>query len=195
MKKSFINLIGAAVFVLSASFAKAATEFNVSLANSETVKIEVNNSEKNVSISVTDESGSVLYQYDNVAAGAKGFNFSTVPDGRYFIKMENDRTIETTLVTKVNHALKISKNYDFVAKPLFQKKGKNKLNLYFVNLNNSNVEVDVYDKDRTLINSFTSNDAVIEKSLDFSKVLQGNYEIVLSTDKGDNIFSKSFVNE
>ncbi|HEY0299218.1 MAG TPA: T9SS type A sorting domain-containing protein [Arachidicoccus sp.] len=196
MKKILNYSLLVTLFAFVVTIAKASDEdFNISVGKSEVVNVEVVHVAKNLSISVSDANGIMLYEYSNMQSGPKTLDFSKVPDGYYFIKMENEKSIQTTLVEKENNTIHVNKNYGFLVKPVFEKKGKSRLNLYFVNVTKSNVQVDVYDNSHTLIDSFTSSEPVIEKGLDFSKIPAVSYNLVLSVANSDYTFSKSFDNE
>lgn len=190
MKKIFNYILPVVLFTLVAGFAKANDYGNINVISNGIVKVEVSESAKLHNISISDVNGVQLYAFQDMEAGSyKNLDFTAVPDGRYFIKVENNRTIQTTQVDKTAGVLTVSQTPSLLVKPVFKRVG-DKLNVLFMNPTESNVQVDVYDEYNVLINSIQTNDLVIEKALDFSKSLRGNYKVVLAQDS--NIFSTDF---
>ncbi|HTN38012.1 MAG TPA: hypothetical protein VL053_13120 [Arachidicoccus sp.] len=191
MKKFLNYALSALAFTLAVSFAKAnAIGGNINVINNGIVKVEVSNNITAHSISISDANGNQLYELDGLKAGAfKNLDFSFVPDGRYFIKIENEKTIETTQVDKSNGEISITQKPELLVKPIFRRSG-DRLNVYFMNPDKSDVQVDVYNENNVLVNTLQTNDEVIEKAFDFSKSLRGNYKVVLA--QQNNIFSSDF---
>lgn len=183
MKKFFNYVVPAIAFMLAVSFAKA-NEFGdvVNVSNSSIVKVMVGTNASLHEISITDINGVQIYDFNNMKPGSyKNLDFSSVPDGRYFIKVENDKTIETTQVDKQGGLVAIAEKPSLLIKPVFKRNGDH-LNVYFMNQDKQNVQIDVYNEYNVLVNTLQTNDEIVQKALDFSKSLRGDYKVVVSQD-------------
>jgi len=190
MKTKFNYLFLTLAATFTVLFANARTtnpDINLEGGASQTVKIDYGTDAKVVSLNVTDQNGNTLYAYQHPEK-AQSFDFSKVPDGSYYINVENDNTISTTLVSKKDNAIRINKDYRFVLKPVFRQKDK-KLNVYYVNSNRTPVEVDIYDANHEVVYSYTSDDALVQKQFDFSKSAYGVYTVNVSTTDSDRNYS------
>lgn len=187
-KLNYLFLTLAASFtVLLANAKTTVLDINLEGGASQTVKIDYGTDAKVLSLDVTDQNGNTLYTYQHPEK-TQSFDFSKVPDGNYYINVENDKTISTTLVSKKDNAIRINKDYRFIMKPVFQQKDK-KLDLYYVNSNRTPVEVDIYDANHNVVYSYTSDDALVQKQFDFSQSAYGVYTVNVSTTDSDRNYS------
>lgn len=190
MKTKFNYLLLTLAATFTVLFANArTTDLNIDIksGDSQTVNVDYGNDAKVLLLNVTDQSGNTLYTYQHPEK-AQSFDFSKVPDGNYYINVENDKTISTTLVSKKDNAIQINKDYRFVLKPVFQQKDK-KLTVYYVNSNRTPVEVDIYDANHNAVYSYTTDDALLQKQFDFSKSAYGVYTVNVSTTDNDRNYS------
>ena len=186
--KKFIQFgLTAVAFTFMAAFAKAG---NINVVSNGVVKVAVSNINTTHNITVADVNGNSLYELNNMKAGSfKNIDFSMVPDGTYYIKVENAKSIETTQVQKVDGAVTIADESTLFVKPIFRREGS-VLNVFFNNPENKTVEINVYNQNGTLVNTVQSDSDAIAKGFDFSKSLHGNYRVVLAQD--NYVFSTDF---
>ncbi|MDE1190611.1 MAG: T9SS type A sorting domain-containing protein [Arachidicoccus sp.] len=190
------NLVIYLMLVIAGSFtASAANEkmidYTVSVTKNEgeVVTIDFNKAE-NMQVSIMDYNGNILCNYTDIK-NSRSFDFTNLPAGKYFIKVENDHYAETTLVSKNDTTINVKNNYKLVLKPIF-KKEENKMQVYVPNPSNSHVEIDVYDKDNYLVYSYKDNQSVINKVFDFSKSPYGKYTININSANDDINYSTDF---
>jgi len=50
----------------------------------------------------------------------KTFNLELVPNGIYYLDLDNEERVQTTVIAKTNSGLEIEKESDFVFKPLYK---------------------------------------------------------------------------
>ena len=187
MKKFIQYSLTVPVFTLMAAFAKAG---NINVLSNGIVKVEINDAPTAHNISVLDETGNNLYELSDMKAGSfKNIDFSNVPDGTYYIKVENSRSIETTQVQKVDGQVTVASQASLFVKPIFRREG-NVLNVFFNNPDKKDVEINVYNQSGTVVNTVKTSENEVSKGFDFSKSLHGNYKVVLSQD--DYVFSTDF---
>jgi len=191
MKKFIQYSLTAVAFTLMTAFAKADNIYgNINVLSNGIVKVMISDVPTAHEISVSDANGNSLYELNNMKAGSfKNIDFSMVPDGTYYIKVENNRSIETTQVDKIDGAVTISSKSSLFVKPIFRREG-DVLNVFFSNPDQKDIEINVYNQNGSLINTVKSDAASIAKGFDFSKSLHGNYKVVLSQDS--YVFSTDF---
>lgn len=193
MKKLIPVSLTAVVFFLAATFAKAdniIANSNVVSSGMGIVKVMANSSLAVHSITVYDDNGVSLYELNDMKSGSfKKIDFSRVPDGTYYIKVENKRSIETTRIQKIDGSVSVSENATLFIKPIFRKRGKI-LDVFLDNPYKKDVEISVYNQTGSLVNTVHSEDSAIAKGFDFSKRLHGKYKVVLSMD--DYVFNTDF---
>lgn len=190
--KKFIKLsLTVAAFTLLAALANAANNSgNINVVSNGVVKVMINDAPNSHDIAISDANGNNLYELTGLKAGSfKNIDFSMVPDGTYYIKLENKRSIETTQIVKFDGAVSIAEESDLFVKPLFRRNG-NIINVFFTNLAKKEVNIDVYNQNGVLVNSVKSDAGSVAKAFDFSKSLHGNYRVVLSQD--NYVFSEDF---
>ncbi|HEU0227508.1 MAG TPA: T9SS type A sorting domain-containing protein [Arachidicoccus soli] len=177
--KKIISYLMIAVFTFTAVLAKA-SDINVDInnANNEMVTITVNNDNLREAISIMDVNGTVLYYTNNLPEGTvKNLDFSSVPDGQYFIKIETGNTTKAISIIKNLHDLNISAEKDLLLKPTFVKRNDNKVNVFYNNEQLATVSLNIYDNNDNLVQTISGNDLQFQKTLDFSKVPRGTYTI------------------
>ena len=191
MKKFIQYSLTAVAFTLMTAFAKADNIYgNINVLSNSVVKVMVSDMPTAHNVSVSDANGNNLYELSDMKAGSyKNIDFSMVPDGTYYIKVENTRSIETTQVDKVDGIVTVSSKSSLFVKPIFRREG-DVLNVFFSNPDQKDIEINVYNQNGSLINTVKTDAASVAKGFDFSKSLHGNYKVVLSQD--NYVFSTDF---
>jgi len=191
MKKFIQYSLTAVAFTLMTAFAKADNIYgNINVLSNSVVKVMVSDMPTAHNVSVSDANGNNLYELSDMKAGSyKNIDFSMVPDGTYYIKVENTRSIETTQVDKVDGIVTVSSKSSLFVKPIFRREG-DVLNVFFSNPDQKDIEINVYNQNCSLINTVKTDAASVAKGFDFSKSLHGNYKVVLSQD--NYVFSTDF---
>lgn len=186
-----------AVFMFTAVLAKA-NDINIDVngSNNEMVTVTVNNTNTNEAISIIDQNGDVLYYTNNWENGnVKNLDFSTVPDGQYFIKIENGNITKAVSIIKDVHSLNVSDEKDLLLKPTFVKRNNNKVNVFYTNEQKVGLSLNIYDSNDNLVQTITSSDLEFQKTLDFSKVPKGTYRIAFVSPLLKHDYSTTFENK
>lgn len=144
---------------------------------------------------LTIESGNgVNVYYDAVLKSAdsfaKIFDFSRLEDGEYTVRVKGDEgTAERHFVIEGG---KVKVFYNEVAEPVFKTVGQKAI-IMMPNENNNNYSISVYDTNGEQLYATSENGTSIKRMFDFSKVENGKYQILVSSE--NNKFSFDFVNQ
>ncbi|MDT0685615.1 hypothetical protein [Autumnicola psychrophila] len=177
-------------FLLCMSLQVSAAEGLAVKVSEESIVVEVGNSVKGATLTLKDIHGAILFK-DGLMDG-KSYNrdlsFEDVPEGIYYLHFEDDFHIYTKKITKSKEGLFIeAKASGIVFKPLFRVDDR-KVKFSLPNPEGSHTEVRIYDASGELMLTMVSKDTFVAKTLDFSKVSAGEYEIEVETK--NNTFRK-----
>ena len=183
------TLIKKTVFILTIALGlnMSAADFKVSVNKDNTVTISLDKLDTDTSITLKDYKGNMIYN-GTFNKQTQHLNLQELPDGMYFIVVDDTYKVEESTIVKENNSLKImSEEKIIVFKPSFKVKGK------FVRMSLTNPEqkmatFTVYNEQGTVVGKATGKDLVIKKTFDFSK---GKYsDFVIETQIGDHRFTK-----
>lgn len=180
----FKSLIFALPFLLAGKLSASVTN---------TLKIEPDANEKsiylsfkgnqsiNVLIQIKDENEAILHQEQviNQIDFSKKFNLKNLPEGIYFIEVEDElkEIVQPIEISASNVNVDPSNRIDSY-KPVYQFKN-NKLDINFLAINSEKVTVEVFDFQNLLIfdQEFENAGKSFGERLDLSKLQKGNYRI------------------
>lgn len=136
-------------------------------------------------VDITDAYGVKLYSSKTVTPTSvmkKKYDFSDLDDGTYLFKVKVDKETTTKVLEIENGEVELVESRKSID-PLFHKDDK-MLNLTYLNFQEEDVKLYVYDSNRTLLaESKLGNDIAIHKSVDISKLRYGLYEVVITNDR------------
>ncbi|MFX0557587.1 hypothetical protein ACOCEA_12375 [Maribacter sp. CXY002] len=163
----------------------------ISLRKDRSVVLKLDASSENVSIRLKDEQLNTIYS-ENLSKGSynKKLNMSDLEDGVYFLSTEDKFKTYSYTIEITGEVVKLvaTKEAD---KPYFRKTSE-KVFVNFLNLDNSNVSLKVYDEEYRLVYTETIKDTfVVEKAFNFEDAVSGTYTVVVSNDA--NTFVEEFV--
>jgi hypothetical protein len=183
IKTIFVTLV--AMFTVNAVMAKKAGNLKVNMqsAKDELTTVEISSGViSHFEIDVTDAYGKVIYSMETDApinSLKKNYDFSKLEDGMYWhtVKIDKEATVNKFEVERGNvEILEVKKSID----PFF-KFEDSMLKMTFLNPQNEDVEVFIYNSSKTLITQANlGNDFSITKAIDFTGNRFGTYEVVLA---------------
>ncbi len=167
------------VILLNTGFMmEAAVDLGIKVLDSQNLMVEINSGSMGNVLLLKDEFGKVLFK-DSITTNStyqKTFNLELVPNGIYYLNLDNESRIQTTAIAKTNSGLEIEKESDFVFKPLYKIEDK-LVRILFANFEQNKTFLKVYDSSGILIGNLNSKEVVLKKTLDFSNVPSGKYRI------------------
>lgn len=131
-------------------------------------------------IKIEDQNGNIVFSDDivDVDKYVKRFDLTQLPQGGYFLKVEN-------AMREVAYSLNVTKNDVSIVgekenvKPVYRKED-GKVYLSLLNLDKSDVKVSVVDElSRVLFNESFEEESIVEKTFNFKDALEGNYTLVI----------------
>ena len=159
---------------------EAAEDLDIKVLDSQNLMVELNSGSKGNVLLLKDKFGKVLFK-DSITTNStyqKTFNLELVPNGIYYLNLDNESRIQSTVIAKTNYGLEIEKESGFVFKPLFKIKDK-QVRLLLSNPEQRKTFLKVYDSSGILVGNLSSKEVELRKTLDFSHVPSGKYKIVI----------------
>lgn len=142
-------------------------------------------------VSVVDTYGVIIYT-EKVESGntySKKFNFKNLPEGIYFIEVE-DTLRETVFGFTVKDSNIIITESRENTKPVFRKK-EEKVFLNLLNLEREEVEIMVLDSENRIVFEETiPGEMVIEKVFNFEDAFKDDYTVVIKNNKDTTYYEK-----
>jgi hypothetical protein len=157
---------------------EAAEDFDIKVLDSQNLMVELKSGSKGDVLLLKDQFGKVLFK-DVITSNStyqKTFNLHLVPNGIYYLKLDNESIIQTTVIAKSNSGLEIEKGSEIVLKPIFKIKDK-QVRVLLSNPEQYKSFLKVYDASGILMANLNSKDVEFKKILDFSNVPSGKYRI------------------
>ena len=175
------NVIKNALLVsfLSIGFMMGATEdLDVKVLENQNLKVELNRGEKGDILLLKNTFGKVLFKDSIGKMGAyeKIFNLELVPNGFYYLNLNKKGSLHITSVKKTENGLEIDELSRFVFKPCFEIE-KSKVRIFLSNPKQITAVMKVYDSKGVLVGNLKSRDLIIKRTLDFSDVPSGIYNV------------------
>lgn len=145
-------------------------------------------------VSIVDIDGVVIYT-EKIEAGSiytKKFDLKNLPEGSYFLEVEEAMTETVFAFVLDNSKIKISKLKENL-KPIFRKKGE-RVFLNLLNLEKEVVKIKIIDSgDRVVFEETISDEMLIEKVFNFDSAFKDNYTVVIKNEK-DTYYENVTVN-
>jgi sRNA-binding regulator protein Hfq len=167
------------VILLNTGFMmEAAEDLGIKVLDSQNLMVELNSGSQGNVLLLKDKFGKVLFK-DSITTNStyhKTFNLELVPNGIYYLNLDNESRIQTTVIAKTNYGLEIEKESGFVFKPIFKIKDK-QVRVLLTNPEQKKTFLKVYDSYGILVGNLNSKEAVLRKTIDFSNVPSGKYRI------------------
>ena len=180
------------VATLMAGGAMASGNLKVNFASNDAdvTVVEITNAKlSDYEIEISDEYGYELYSMETIApigTLSKKYDFSGLDNGIYWYKVKTDKETKTSRIQVDNgtvEVLDIRKSVE----PVF-KMEDNKLKFSFLNFPEEDVKLYVYDaNNKVLAEEKLGNGFAINKAIDLSELVYGDYEVVIANDA--DIFS------
>lgn len=131
-------------------------------------------------IKIEDQNGNIVFSDDIIEVDkyVKRFDLAQLPQGGYFLKVEN-------AMREVVYAINVTKNDVSILseeenlKPVYRKED-GKVYLSLLNLDKSDVKVSVVDaSSRVLFTESFEKELIVEKTFNFKEALEGDYTLVV----------------
>jgi hypothetical protein len=171
------------VLLLNTGFMmEAAEDLDIKVLDSQNLMVELNSGSQGNVLLIKDKFGKVLFR-DSITtnlAYQKTFNLELVPNGIYYLNLDNESRIQITAIAKTNSGLDIEKESGLVFKPLFKIEDKH-VRLLLSNPEQKKTSLKVYDAHGILVGNLKSKEVVLKKTLDFSNVPSGKYWIEIQS--------------
>ena len=183
-KKGFLMVT---MFATLLSFANEASFFTFKNDAKKTVLVLKNVKEGN-QLSIIDNNGIILYKelIEQNGVYSKGFDLTSLPDGKYIFELDKDIQIDTIPFTVSSNNVVFSKKEEkTIFKPFTRVKG-DMLYVTKLSLNNEPLKIDIYfknDIDSKLMYSEKIEDTKnIQKVYKLSGLDKGNYKVIIQTE-------------
>lgn len=167
------------VILLNTGYTMEAAEgLDIKVLDGQNIIVELNGGSKGNILLLKDEFGMVLFK-DSITTNSsyrKAFNLELVPNGIYYLNLDNRSGIQTSVISKTNYGLEIEKEFGLVFKPFFKIINK-QVRVLLTNPEESETFLNVYDSSGILVGNIKSKEMMIKKTLDFSNVPSGKYRI------------------
>jgi len=153
-----------------------------------------NNTEQKYEISLSNESGEVLYRHKTKGEHSKlnkVFDFSKSEFGVYKLKVKRDGESNEQLLTVTKSGVQVGETIK-KTDPIFSYRD-NLLILAFQNHNNEELTLNLYQKADLILSKKMKNTNSIKKGFDLSKLDRGDYSVVFSTE--DEVYEYQFTRE
>jgi len=153
-----------------------------------------NNTEQKYEISLSNESGEVLYRHKTKGEQSKlnkVFDFSKSELGVYRLKVKLDGESNEQLLTVTKSGVQVGETIK-KTDPIFSYRD-NLLILAFQNHNNEELTFNLYQKADLILSKKMTNTNSIKKGFDLSKLDRGEYRVVFSTE--DEVYEYQFTRE
>ena len=142
--------------------------------------LEMDAENNQTSVKFIDNEGNVIHSDSNANTDdyIKKFNLQTLPEGLYYLKIENSlrELVYTLSVNETN--IDVVENRE-ILKPAF-KSQDNKVSLSLLNLKKEDVEIKVLDSSsRIVFEEVLSEEMNIQKAFDFNLAPEDTYTIVV----------------
>ena len=156
----------------------------ISKENTKSLVFEMESKAGSSDIKLVDMNNNIIYTESiRKSEYSKKFDLSNLEEGLYYFTTE-DALRAITYTLKVDRADVTILDEKEKIKPVF-KEEKDILYVNYLNLDKSNVDVEVYNSEDTLIFSEKrENQMTIAKAINFKKAIKGNYTVVVKDSDG-----------
>lgn len=188
--KTKLILTVLAVIIAAAGFAQGKSEFKVTPAGTDQVKVTFNAFQAiPIELTLTDADGNIMYynRTDGESTSMKKIlDFSEVKNGSFQVSLNYGNCTYNTGLEVTRGAIAIGEEVRTMA-PFF-KYENDRLMVSCLNPSLKNVYLSVYQNGQYVTSNKLGKELAIHKSFDLSKLEKGNYEIVLSEKNGSHTY-------
>lgn len=161
-----------------------ANELNLSIStevNSKSLTLEFKTKTADTDLTLIDESNKVLYfeNITDVVIYRKKFDFSELKKGNYKLIVENTLTYTVHSFSLAKDSIEIGDTVE-ESKPFFKVLDK-RMAINFLNLNQDDLTILVYDSEDRIVFSENLNDLVVHKAFNFEKAYADRYTVIMKT--------------
>jgi len=152
----------------------------VALDNSKAVLSAITDPGMNSEISVTDESGNVVYYKESTATTgiSSVFDFAGLNNGNYTFSVKTGTASATQEIAIRNGKMEV-KEAKSQLEPFFAYKD-GVLKVSYLNFDEENVSLYIYDGNKEVYSSAMGNPFVVQSGLNVSELKSGVYDVVLA---------------
>ena len=176
--KNSVKISLLVLFLNTGFMMEAAEDLDIKVLDSQNLKVELESGSQGNVLLLKDKFGKVLFR-DSITTNLtyhKTFNLELVPNGIYYLNLDNETRIQTTAIAKTNYGLEIEKESSFLLKPIYKIEDK-LVRVLFTNSQQKKTFLKVYDSYGIMVANLNSKEAVLMKTFDFSNVPYGKYRI------------------
>jgi len=141
-------------------------------------------------ISLINQWGNMVYfkrSYKKITDYQKAFNFSKLKDGSYQLVLKiNDTTVKRDIKIAGDNLEIGNPSVDY--KPFFVYKNE-RLEFSFLNFGLENLTLNLFKNNELILRSELGNQFTINAGYDLSYLEKGNYDVILTSDEEQYIFS------
>lgn len=181
--KNVLRMSILVVFLLTGVNVKASESFGVRVMDKQNLLVELERVEEGTVLLLQDKNGEILFRDSIMSKESykKILNLEVIPSGTYFLSLEKENRILSTVLVKNSAGVEIKEEVSgIIFKPAY-KVEDGKVRFFLSNPEKNNIQVTVYDENGVEIGSSSSSKAVIRKTFDFSNVPAGNYIMQVKT--------------
>ncbi|SHI95043.1 Por secretion system C-terminal sorting domain-containing protein [Mesonia phycicola] len=168
---------------------QAAKNFDVAVAENQILMVELDDAQEGDMLTLLDVDGKVLFKEAHLNNKfQKSLSLELVPDGTYFLHLEDESSIYAKQIEKKNNTVTIKSDSQIFFKPNFKQVDK-QVKVSFTNPDQKNIQVYIFDANGEVVTTLVNNDLVLKKTFDFSAVPAGDY--MLAVFSGDRSYYRT----
>mgnify|MGYP003681884971 CR=1 FL=1 len=168
---------------------QAAKNFDVAVADNQILMVELEDAQEGDLLTLLDVEGKVLFKDAHLNNKfQKSLSLELVPDGTYFLHLEDENSIYAKEIEKKNNTITVKRDSQIFFKPNFKQIDK-QVKVSFTNPDQKNIQVYVFDANGEVVTNIVNNDLVLKKTFDFSAVPAGDY--MLAVFSGDRSYYRT----
>lgn len=168
---------------------QAAKNFDVAVAENQILMVELDDAQEGDMLTLLDVDGKVLFKEAHLNNKfQKSLSLELVPDGKYFLHLEDESSIYAKEIEKKNNTITVKRDSQIFFKPNFKQVDK-QVKVSFTNPDQKNIQVYIFDANGEVVTTLVNNDLVLKKTFDFSAVPAGDY--MLAVFSGDRSYYRT----
>ena len=188
--KRLINIAVVVIFLTTGFNVYAADRIDVKIQENNTLLVEVGKAEQGAYLVLEDMNGEILFKdsFINRALYQMTVNLSTMPEGTYFLRLDKEYAVLTSIIVKTETGLQVKEGTSEIA---FKPRFKVENDMVLVQLTNPSeipTKLRVYTSSGELVGECEGRKSIFKKTLDFSQMPVGEYVIRILN--GDNSYIK-----
>ena len=180
IKKSLLIVAVLTTVVISATNINNNLDIKVSTIDSKLIDLRLKNSDGDLTISVKDSYGEVLYSEEfSGSYFSKKYDLNTLPTGNYYFEVEGSTKINLMPFTVTSKGFEFNNEITSTYyKPTIRQEGDLIL-ISKIAFNQENLEINLYDEESNLLyNELLNGEVNLGKALSLKDLRTGNYKLV-----------------